>query len=487
MDSLRWRPIEDLPADWQSLASDELASLAPIWKEQKGKLDQTGVLKEFSDRLGREWAIETGIIENLYSIDRGVTQLLIEKGIETSLIPHGTTDKPAEHIVAILRDHEDVLEGLFDFVASRRSMTTAYIKEVHAALTRNQHTVAAVNGLGRSTDVELLRGEWKRLPNNPTRPDGEVHEYCPPEQVAAEMDRVVAWHAIHTDRKVPPEVEAAWLHHRMTQIHPFHDGNGRVARALASLIFLRAEWFPLVVDRDNRSAYIEALEQADRGDLRSLVSLFSIIEKRSFLRALRISDDVLRGHQPVHQVIAAAIDRLKARFEQREEEQRRVFGISVRLVESTRDRLEEVAREFNKQITHVDDDYFASVDYGSPEQFYWFKKQIVEIAKKHEYFADTRTYGAWVRLKLSEERQVELVISFHSVGRDFVGILAASAFLEFRDRTDEGNTSVEGPYELSKDVLQWAFNEDPEVVSARYKTWLDEVIVAGLDHWRRQI
>ena len=43
-----------------------------------------------------------------------------------------------------------------------------------------------------------------------------------------------------------PEVEAAWLHHRFGQIHPFQDGNGRVARALATMIFLRAGFVPLV-------------------------------------------------------------------------------------------------------------------------------------------------------------------------------------------------------------------------------------------------
>ena len=42
----------------------------------------------------------------------------------------------------------------------------------------------------------------------------------------------------HQGCGVPLEVEAAWLHHRFTQIHPFEDGNGRVARALASLVFI---------------------------------------------------------------------------------------------------------------------------------------------------------------------------------------------------------------------------------------------------------
>ena len=169
MSSYSWSPIEDLPVNWIELASKELESLASIWKESAATLKESDALLKFNERLRREWAIETGIIENLYSIDRGITRLLIEKGIEVSLIPFGTTDKPAERIVPILRDQEEVLEGLFDFVGQQRDLSTSYIKELHQALTRHQDKVEAVNGLGRLVEVPLLRGEWKRQPNNRKR------------------------------------------------------------------------------------------------------------------------------------------------------------------------------------------------------------------------------------------------------------------------------------------------------------------------------
>jgi len=93
------------------------------------------------------------------------------------------------------------------------------------------------------------------------------------------MDRLIAMHKEHQQKDIPPEIEAAWLHHRFAQIHPFQDGNGRVVRALASLVFLRAGWFPLVVNRDERVEYIESLEKADQGDFASLVNLFAMIQK----------------------------------------------------------------------------------------------------------------------------------------------------------------------------------------------------------------
>lgn len=91
------------------------------------------------------------------------------------------------------------------------------------------------------------------------RPDGIVHEYCPPEQVVSEMERLVEMHNQHLEI-VAPEVEAAWLHHRFTQTHPFQDGNGRVARTLASLIFIRQGLFPIVITRSDRQEYINASE-----------------------------------------------------------------------------------------------------------------------------------------------------------------------------------------------------------------------------------
>ena len=102
-----------------------------------------------------------------------------------------------------------------------------------------------------------------------------------PEQVTVEMERLVEFYDRYRREGVVPEVLSAWLHHRFVQIHPFHDGNGRVARALASLVFVRQGWFPLVVHRDQRIDYIDALETADRGDLVPLVGLFAAAQRKA--------------------------------------------------------------------------------------------------------------------------------------------------------------------------------------------------------------
>ncbi len=77
-----------------------------------------------------------------------------------------------------------------------------------------------------------------------------------------------------------PHEAAARLHHRMVQIHPFPNGNGRHAR-IAADIYLEQyfdhapiEWasgFDLQADNDRRTAYIKALRAADAGDYQPLL------------------------------------------------------------------------------------------------------------------------------------------------------------------------------------------------------------------------
>jgi len=127
----KWRPIEDLAGDPNALTDGELKSLKRVWADQKAELAELGT------RLRREWAIETGIIENVYTLDRGVTKTLIQKGIDAALIPHGASDQAPERVARIIQDHYEVL---FDLVGWQREFTAGYVKELHAALLRNQNT-----------------------------------------------------------------------------------------------------------------------------------------------------------------------------------------------------------------------------------------------------------------------------------------------------------------------------------------------------------
>ncbi|CAN2040500.1 Filamentation induced by cAMP protein fic [Candidatus Magnetomoraceae bacterium gMMP-15] len=487
MNSYKWEPIEDLPNNWHEIESKDLKSLAAIWIEQAEKLKESESLKRFNDNLRRQWAIETGIIENLYSIDRGITLLLIEKGIESSLIPHGATDKPKDLVISIIKDQEEALEGIFDFVSQKRNLTTSYIKELHQVFTQNQNQVVAINGLGQKANVQLLKGDWKKLPNNPTHPNGQLHEYCPPEHVSSEMDRLIEMHNKHISDNVPPEIEAAWLHHRFTQIHPFQDGNGRIARALASLILIRACWFPLVIDRDIRGEYIESLELADKKDLTQLIDLIVSLQKKAFIKALSISEDILKFNRTLTQVISSAGDRLRARFQERIKERRRVIDFSNSLELISFNTFSRLSDDLNQELKSITDNYFAVVDCSDDTNDYWFKRQIVDVAKSFDYYADTRTYRSWIRLKIKEERQAEILIAFHSLGVEFLGVMVASAFIIYRDVNGDNEITVDGPYTICKNIFQFSYNENEDEIKKRFDIWIKNVILFGIDEWRRQL
>jgi len=283
----RWHPITDLPDDWQGMADPTLPVLAEEWARGREAVGDSPEIRRFNAELLREVAIETGLIEGLYSIDRGTTETLIRMGLIKKELAQGIIDRPADEIMPILEDQHSATEGLFDFVKQKRELDTSYITELHAHLTRHQPSTTALTPEGARMEIPLRRGEWKTQPNNPRREDGGIHEYCPPEHVAAEMDRLIEMHRPHEAASVAPEVSAAWLHHRFTQIHPFQDGNGRVARSLASLVFLRAAWFVCSVTRDERGQYLDALEHADNGTFAPLIELFAALQKRWFDRALQ--------------------------------------------------------------------------------------------------------------------------------------------------------------------------------------------------------
>jgi Fic family protein len=102
-------------------------------------------------------------------------------------------------------------------------------------------------------------------------------------EVVPEMGDFGRWLALKPESpeyEPSPILRAAYAHTRLLTIHPFHNGNGRVARLLMNLVLLRAG-FPLAaLDGDNRPAYLAALAAAgSNGDLTpTLLLLLDAIE-----------------------------------------------------------------------------------------------------------------------------------------------------------------------------------------------------------------
>ncbi|MGM3309561.1 Fic family protein [Anabaena sp. WFMT] len=486
-----WQPIEDILSSWQNLASSELRPLVTVWNEQAERLRASGEFKVFMERLRREIAIETGIIERLYNIDRGITRLLIEQGINESLIPHGATDRPVKQVVSLIRDQETAIEGLFDFVGRQRNLSTSYIKQLHQVLTQNQdNTEALVPSTGEIIRVSLISGDWKRQPNNPIRPDGIIHEYCPPEQVASEMDRLIELHHQHRNQQIPPEVESAWLHHRFTQIHPFQDGNGRVARCIASLVFIQAGWFPLVLTRDDRADYIAALEQADQGDLSKLINLFAKSQKQAFLRSLGLSEQVLSEARRTQVIIASIAEKLKQNQSASiPERSQKVEDFASKLFEIASNRAQDVANEIKLSVQNIVDDadvFIISAPAGDTRSYY-HRYQIVETAKQLGYFANLRSYHAWIQLVINIGISTTILFSFHVLGHEYRGLLVCSACAYHRDNTEDGERNISDIQTLTDSPFQFSYADEDDNLTERFKLWLEDVILTGLEYWNKSL
>lgn len=485
---MAWEPITGL-GDWKRLASQELPPLAAVWNEQRDSLSETEGLKEFNERLAREWAIETGILERLYTLDRGVTQLLIERGIDETLISSEDTDQPPELVAALISDQKDAVDWLFEFVRSERPFAESFIKELHALITRHQSTAAGRDHLGRRTEIPLRRGAYKLRSNNPTTPDGTVHEYCPPEQVTIQMERLVEFYDRYVEEKVAPEVLSAWLHHRFTDIHPFQDGNGRVARALVSLVFIREGWFPLVVHRDHRSSYIDACEAADRGDLAPLVDLFAAAQRKAFVNALGIAQDTLRASEQLGQMVAAIGDHFRKRDEELAKNMIKAKDHATALWKSAENRFASVSTQLQNVIRGPRDrNVFADqcAPHDPPARQRWHRWQTIEAAKELDCFANIAEFTAWRRVVLeTESGRSEILLAFHAVGREYRGIVGTSLSFYRRPETDEGHSTIEDRYTVSKELFQINYLESLEAVQARFDAWLDKHLLLALDLWRR--
>lgn len=483
-----WNPgtgIEGLTSDHANLGASEIPGIKAIWTEQRSRLKGSTHLSDFTERLSREWAIETGVIENLYEIERGVTQTLIERGFQAELLSHGTTNKPRDYVIQLLRDQKDALDGVFDFVKGDRPLTTSYIKELHAALLRSQSVTDGIDSQGRLVEIPLTRGDWKSSANSPSR-DGVTFAYCPPEQVASEMDRLVLLHREQEKSGVPSEVQAAWLHHRFTQIHPFQDGNGRVARAIASLVLVKDGLFPLVVTRDDKIMYLDALEFADAGDLKPLVDLIAKLQISQFRKATSISEAIL-VQDDVDAALSSLLKAADKIAHDKLAELRGVFELARQIEKSVEDRFSELRATLLKGLKRADPAATVHTNKANSETDHYFRAQIFENAKHHlGYYADFAEYRSWVALNLFWYRRAKIVFAIHGIGRPFNGSLICAPFLDLRD-IDEEEHVQSALVPLSDEGFVFFYNEDSAKLLARFIPWRERVLNVAIKELTRNL
>lgn len=477
MSNYKWKHIGPLADEDKSVDLASMRALYETWKLSKERLKEfsESSLERFNVRLVRRLSVETGILERLYDLDLGTTEALVANGFKEELVSRSSTDIEPTRLIDILKDQESAIRLVVDCVAGHRPLTKGVVHELHAILTAHQDTTAAVDQFGTRHDIPLLKGRFKQQPNNPKRPEGDIHEYCPPVHVEAEMDNLLNWLSDAED--VDPIVLAAWLHHRFTQIHPYQDGNGRVARTLTILILLRAELLPLVIDRDLRVEYIKALEEADFGNLTPLTKLFARLERTAILQALSVDTDAEISYEKT--LTEAVIDTLAEKFSRRRREKdiklREVNNLAFNLRGRTRDSLEKNLNRLKEPVSQVVTPEIHLQD-GGPDRgnSHWYKFDVIQSAGKAGKFANFNEdhYFAKASFRVERERLV-FVASFHHVGRDLSGIIEATAFarLESFEQSDDRD-------KVSQDFFICSL--EPFVLT--YRTKLDD-ITESFDHW----
>jgi fido (protein-threonine AMPylation protein) len=153
----------------------------------------------------------------------------------------------------------------------------------------------------------LPHGEYKLLPNHVERPDGRIHSYAPVDLTPAEMNRLVSELQSDAFLAAHPVLQASYAHYALTVVHPFADGNGRVARALASVFTYRSNRIPLLILVDTRAEYITALEAADKGTYPPLIDF---VAERGIDAILLVEQCLKSADSPQASDAVAAIKKL---------------------------------------------------------------------------------------------------------------------------------------------------------------------------------
>src|SRR5437879_6405442 len=178
--SYRWRPLNDLSSEWMSLARPDIDDSREAWVIERQSLEDEAKLDRLYERLATRWAIETGLIERVYTMDRGITETLVDLGLQ-ALDKFRQTGQVSANVARIIEDQRAALDFVFTYLNEERPLSDSYLKELHQLLLRSQDHVDAVDQFGNKFRAELIKGQWKKLPNNPVTSDGSIHEYCPPE------------------------------------------------------------------------------------------------------------------------------------------------------------------------------------------------------------------------------------------------------------------------------------------------------------------
>lgn len=214
--------------------------------------------------------------------------------------------RPRDAVEAV--NYQRVLLYLMELVSESRCVVTEEIIKRINAIT-----------LDGVPDVGGIPGEYKAVPNYVVNsatdevlfrpPSPEDTRRMMPECVHGINARIQAFRQNPDDVEAHPVITAALACHKLNHIHPFCDGNGRTARAVATLILMchgymgirtgdrlrpikSLEWY----FDTHRAEYALLLREADQGRYAQWLTFFSIAVLETMVKADRAEIEALRDH-----------------------------------------------------------------------------------------------------------------------------------------------------------------------------------------------
>ena len=166
------------------------------------------------------------------------TTLVIEKGITIS-------GKPLRDHLEVL-DHYDAIRYVRELAAQQTPMTESDVRNLHKLVMQRS--------------APDIAGQYADLPRY-VRTETGRYSFPSPAEVPALTGDLAGWLA--TAPNTPDTAFTA--HRRLVDIHPFNDGNGRMARLVMNLILIRGGYPPVSVRPEDRLEYIHSLQQEQAG------------------------------------------------------------------------------------------------------------------------------------------------------------------------------------------------------------------------------
>lgn len=227
-------------------------------------------------KLSIDWTYNSNAIEG-NTLTLSETRFFLEVGLTSK-------GKPLSEYLE-MKNHKYALDYLETVVKEKTPLTEWLIKELHAMLFDRNEDYQIENEQGQKIHIKISPGKYKQQNNYVLLPDGSRKYYMDFLKVVDAMQNLIKFYNAEKEG-LHPIVLAAELHVRFIAIHPFVDGNGRVARLMMNLVLMQAGYEPAIIQNEFKQDYYEALRHYDEsGDIEPFVSII----EQEVMRTLQIT------------------------------------------------------------------------------------------------------------------------------------------------------------------------------------------------------